>query len=346
MVLAFVVLVIACAVAACSNEKKNAATVTPTTPLSTIPTTTTPPTSASTTVVSLNTTTTSPPTTAPASPASTTALAGLATLPIKGRAPLTGYSRAQFGPAWTDDVSVADGHNGCDTRNDILRRDLTNTVIVAGTHGCTVASGVLHDPYTNTVIAFTRGQGTRTLVQIDHVVALGDAWQTGAQQLTLTVRTDFANDPLELLAVSGAANEQKGDADAASWLPSNKAFRCRYVAIQVAVKIRYHLWVTPAEHDSIARVLSTCPTQPLPTSGGVSNPGSPAPAPATPAVPVPTSAPSPTSNPTPTTVPPGLPIVHPGAFCSPPGAKGVTSTGTLMTCKLDSTGQHHRWSKA
>ena len=191
----------------------------------------------------------------------------MATLPVKGRAPLTGYGRAQFGPAWTDDVTVADGHNGCDTRNDILRRDLTDIVIKPGTHGCTVASGVLHDPYTNTVITFTRGENTSTAVQIDHVVALGDAWQTGAQQLSLAVRTNMANDPLELLAVSGPTNEQKGDADAASWLPPNNAFRCSYVAIQVAVKIRYHLWVTPAEHDAEERVLAACPTQPLPTGG-------------------------------------------------------------------------------
>jgi hypothetical protein len=160
---------------------------------------------------------------------------------------------------------VADGHNGCDTRNDILRRDLTMVVVAPGTHGCTVARGVLHDPYTNTIIPFTRGVRTSDAVQIDHVVALGDAWQTGAQQLSLAERTNFANDPIELLAVSGPVNEQKGDADAASWLPPNQAFRCSYVAEQVAVKIRYHLWVTPAEHAAIAGVLTTCPTQPLPT---------------------------------------------------------------------------------
>ena len=135
---------------------------------------------------------------------------------------MTGYSRAQFGPAWTDDVTVADGHNGCDTRNDILRRDLSSEVIKPGTDGCTVARGVLHDPYTNTVISFTRGVGTSTVIQIDHVVALGDAWQTGAQQLSLAVRTNMANDPVELLAVSGPTNEQKGDADAASRLPPTK----------------------------------------------------------------------------------------------------------------------------
>ena len=199
-----------------------------------------------------------------------TALAALATLPVKGRAPKTGYSRAQFGPAWTDDVTVAAGHNGCDTRNDILRRDLTAVVIRPGSNGCTVLSGELHDPYTNVVIHFNRADPN--VVQIDHVVALGDAWQTGAQQLTLKLRTNFANDPLELLAVSGTANEQKGDADAESWLPPNKAYRCPFVARQVAVKVRYHLWVTPAEHDAIARVLATCPSQALPTTAGTAPP--------------------------------------------------------------------------
>ena len=226
-----------------------AAAPTPTAPTPTAPT----PTAAATT-----------PPTAPGSTSAGRALAGLATLPVKGRAPLTGYSRARFGPAWTDDVTVADGHNGCDTRDDILRRDLTEVVVAAGTDGCTVTSGVLHDPYTNAIISFHRGVTTSAAVQIDHVVALGDAWQTGAQQLTMAGRTNLANDPLELRAVSGPINEQKGDADAASWLPPNQAFRCPYVATQVAVKMRYHLWVTPAEHAAMARVLATCPAQPLP----------------------------------------------------------------------------------
>ena len=258
---------------------------------------------------------------------------------------MTGYSRAQFGPAWTDDVTVADGHNGCDTRNDILRRDLTGRVIKPGTHGCVVASGVLHDPYTSTAIVFTRGQGTSGAVQIDHVVSLGDAWQTGAQQLSLPVRTNFANDPLNLLAVSGPANDQKGDADAASWLPPNKSFRCSYVAIQVAVKIRYHLWVTRAEHEAIARVLSTCPGQRLPNGGTQAAATGPT-AGAPPASPSPASPARTSPAPAPTTGPATAPTVHPGAFCSPPGARGITSAGTPMICKLDSKGQHYRWGKA
>jgi hypothetical protein len=204
------------------------------------------------------TTSTAATTTGPPSPAST-ALAGVA---IKGRAPRTGYSRSRFGQAWTDDNDDPLGHNGCDTRNDILRRDLADVVIKPGTNGCVVLSGVLHDPYTGRTIGFRRGRSSNA-VQIDHVVSLSDAWQTGAQQWDERTRTDLANDPLNLLAVDGPTNEAKGDADTATWLPPNKAYRCAYVARQVAVKARYRLWMTPAEHDAAARVLARCPAQPV-----------------------------------------------------------------------------------
>ncbi|HET7173271.1 MAG TPA: lamin tail domain-containing protein [Nocardioidaceae bacterium] len=195
-------------------------------------------------------------------------MAALSRLPVKGRAPMTGYDRALFGPAWTDDVDVPFGHNGCDTRNDVLRRDLVDTVIEPGTYGCVVSRGLLDDPYSANAIHFVRGWSTSILVEIDHVVALGDAWQTGAQRWSAGKRADFANDPLELLAVDEHNNEQKGDSDAASWLPPNTAFRCRYVAIQVAVKAKYGLWVTGAEHDAMASVLSHCPRYPLPAEPG------------------------------------------------------------------------------
>jgi len=182
-------------------------------------------------------------------------------LPIKGRAPKTGYDRAAFGPAWTDNSSAPGGHNGCDTRNDILRRDLVDVTLKPGTHGCLVLTGTLPDPYLGTTIPFVRGVGTSTAVQIDHVVALGDAWQTGAQQWDAGKRVAFANDPRNLLAVDQHSNAQKRDADAASWLPHDKAYRCAYVARQVAVKAEYGLWVTRAEHDAIAGILAGCPGQ-------------------------------------------------------------------------------------
>jgi hypothetical protein len=186
------------------------------------------------------------------------ALASLDGLPVKGRAPKTGYDRDVFGPAWSDDVDVSLGHNGCDTRNDVLRRDLVAEQVKPGTHGCVVVSGTLADPYTGRSITFVRGPSTSSKVQIDHVVALGDAWVTGAQQLTPTRRKTLANDPLNLLAVDGPTNSAKRDADAASWLPPNKAYRCTYVARQVAVKSRYALWVTAAEKAQIVRILTGC----------------------------------------------------------------------------------------
>ena len=175
-------------------------------------------------------------------------------LVIKGRGPKTGYHRSEFGDAWTDDVNVAGGHNGCDTRNDILRRDLVDVV----TNGCVVYTGLLNDPYTGESIVFQRGEDTSALVQIDHIVALSDAWQKGAAQWDAVRRQDFANDPRNLQATLGWINKQKGDGDAATWLPPNKPYRCVYVSRIVDVKFSYGLWVTQAEHDAIARVLDEC----------------------------------------------------------------------------------------
>jgi len=187
------------------------------------------------------------------------AIVALEKLPVKGRAPKTGYTRAQFGPTWTDNVDVEGGHNGCDTRNDILKRDLEPEVV--GADGCTVETGDLQDPYTGAAISFVRGRDTSRLVQIDHVVALGDAWQKGAQGLDEGVRTALANDPLNLIAVDGPTNGSKSDSDAATWLPPNRGFRCVYVARQVSVKAKYGLWVTDAEKVAMQNILSTCPGQ-------------------------------------------------------------------------------------
>ena len=186
------------------------------------------------------------------------AIDAVSNLVVKGRAPKTGYSRSQFGQAWADV-----DHNGCDTRNDILKRDLMDVVFKAGT--CVVLSGTLKDPYSGDVINFVRGISTSSLVQIDHVVALSDAWQKGAFMLSVADRTTLANDPLNLLAVKGALNSQKGDGDAATWLPPLKNYRCEYVSRQIAVKRKYKLWVTSAEREAFIRVLSKCPSQELTT---------------------------------------------------------------------------------
>ncbi|WP_104199674.1 DUF1524 domain-containing protein [Cryobacterium sp. Y29] len=184
----------------------------------------------------------------------TAALSVLETLPVKGRAPQTGYDREEsFGSAWQDV-----DQNGCDTRNDILARDLSALVVDGG---CEVQGGTLLGPYTGQTITFVRGQATSSLVQIDHLVALSNAWQTGAQQLSQEQRVALANDPLNLLAVDGVTNSRKGDGDTATWLPPLKTFRCAYVARQVSVKATYALWVTAAEHDAMTRILSNCPNE-------------------------------------------------------------------------------------
>ncbi|MFL6177641.1 MAG: HNH endonuclease family protein [Ornithinibacter sp.] len=202
---------------------------------------------------------TSPPTrasaTAPASANPASALAAVAGLTVKGRAPRTGYSREQFGQAWFD----AD-RNGCDTRNDILRRDLVDRQMK---NWCKVLAGTRNpDPYTGRTIRFVIGGPSE--IDVDHVVALADAWQKGAATWQPGIRLAFANDPLALLAVDSGTNRSKGDGDAATWLPPDRSSRCAYVARQVAVKAKYRLWVTAAERDAMVRVLSTCPSMPLP----------------------------------------------------------------------------------
>ncbi|GAB3124994.1 HNH endonuclease family protein [Glaciibacter psychrotolerans] len=266
---------------------------------------------------------------------SSTALTQLATLPIKGKAPKTGYDRTgMFGTAWLDVDK-----NGCDTRNDILARDLGDT-----THSgpCRILTGTLTDPYTGSVISFVRGNATSTKVQIDHVVALQNAWVTGAQQLSQAQRVALANDPRNLLAVDGPTNSAKGAGDAATWLPPQKSYRCTYVARQIEVKTAYGLWVAPAEHTAMTRVLASC--------GGVATTGSPTPPPAAPEpvgvpAPLPAPAPAPAPDPAPAPAPPAAAEpVHPGAFCSTPGVTGVAANGRSYTCGgkgADTKGKYH-----
>ena len=183
------------------------------------------------------------------------ALTALNKLEVKGRAAKTGYTRSQF-PHWSDP-----DRNGCDARNDILKRDLTDITYKEGTRDCKVIAGQLLDPFSGKVIIFSP---TKVVIDIDHVVALSNAWQTGAAYFDKSVRTQIANDPLNLLAVDSKLNRQKGDGDAATWLPPNKSFRCEYVARQVAVKAKYKLWVTEPEKVAITKILSNCVDQKLP----------------------------------------------------------------------------------
>lgn len=168
------------------------------------------------------------------------------------------YSRDAFRYQQID----ADG-NGCMIRDDILARDLTH-IQFSKQKRCQVESGNLEDPYTGKTIAFQRGQATSSLVQIDHVVALHDAWNSGAKNWSVSKRTRFGNDPFNLLAVEGKANQNKSDKHAGKWLPSNKAYQCGYVARQIAIKAKYGLSVTAQEKQGMLRALHYCPGQPLP----------------------------------------------------------------------------------
>jgi len=180
------------------------------------------------------------------------ALTVLNSLSVKGRAAKTGYTRAQF-THWSDL-----DRNGCDARNDTLKRDLTEVIYKAGTRDCKVISGLLLDPYSGKVITFS---STKSTIDIDHVVALSNAWQTGAAYFDKTKRQQIANDPLNLLAVDFSLNRQKGDGDAATWLPPLKSYRCDYVARQIAVKAKYGLWVTQPEKSAIIKLLEKCEGQ-------------------------------------------------------------------------------------
>jgi uncharacterized protein DUF1524 len=168
----------------------------------------------------------------------------------------TDFARYRFGEAWSDDVNVEFGHNGCNTRDDILRRDLADLVVRPGT--CFAQSGTLHDPYSGATIAFVRGPDSSDAVQIDHVVSLSDAWYKGAREWDDQRRRDFANDPRNLLAVSGKMNFDKAFRDAASWLPPNVGFRCEFVARQVAVKSAYGLSVSAKEKRAMVAILAGC----------------------------------------------------------------------------------------
>lgn len=188
----------------------------------------------------------------------------LASLVVAPKGSMDTYDREdQFGPAWTDKAEgVAMAGNGCDTRNDILFRDMEDVVTE---DDCTVLTGRLWNPFGvednpyDHWIDFERGQGTSMAVQIDHVVALGNAWVSGADQISQEQRIALANDPINLVAVDGPINGAKGDSNAAEWLPPNDSIHCFYAASQIQVKHKYDLTVTQDEHDVFSQLISECP---------------------------------------------------------------------------------------
>ena len=185
----------------------------------------------------------------------TLAVEALGELAVRERASRDGYARTQFSPGWG---RVA----GCDMRNRILQRDLVD--IVLDDDRCTVLSGTLKkDMFSGQRIEFERGPETSDAIHIEHIVAVSDAWQKGAQDLDYDERNRFYNDPLNLIAIDGPTNREKGDKDASDWLP-RLAYRCRYVARQIAIKKRYELWLDPSEHRAMKQTLQACPLQVLP----------------------------------------------------------------------------------
>lgn len=189
----------------------------------------------------------------------TDVLAGIAVLPVRQHR--YDYLRSAFGDAWDDDNDAPMGHNGCDTRDDILNRDLVDKTYVS-VKRCpdAVATGTLHNPYTNKTIAFQRGPKVGESVQIDHIVPLAYAWDMGAYAWPGPERLRFANDPANLLAVDGQANQDKGDAAPAQWMPPNAAFHCQYAMQFIAVLRGYALPVDQASTGVLRQAAATCPT--------------------------------------------------------------------------------------
>ncbi|MBY0286404.1 MAG: HNH endonuclease family protein [Mycobacteriaceae bacterium] len=185
-------------------------------------------------------------------------LAGIAQIPVRVRG--QDYRRDAFGDSWTDENPAPGGYNGCDTRNDILDRDLVDkTYVPIKRCPAAVATGFLHDPYTNAAIAFTRGEKTGAAVQIDHIVPLALAWDLGARFWTDHQRLRFANDPANLIAVAGGANQDKGDQEPATWMPPNTAFRCQYAMQFIAVIRGYALPIDAPSAAALRDAASTCP---------------------------------------------------------------------------------------
>jgi len=261
-----------------------------------------------------------------------TSLAQLASLEVKGRAPKTGYDRNEFGQSWKDI-----DRNGCGQRDDVLRRDLTDIVTRYNSDGCVVIEGTLKDPYTGEEIDFEKADASE--VQIDHVVALSDAWQKGAQQWDEGRREEFANSFLNLLAVDGPTNASKGDGDAATWLPPAKGIRCDYVSRQIAVKAEFELWVTKAEHDKMAEILGGCEGQRPPTADDAKVPDPDSDTEESAPKPKKTKEPKPEKEPELVDGP-----IRGGAFCkaSDVGKRGLDPrNGNTYICKSD--GERNRW---
>ena len=251
----------------------------------------------------------------------------------------SGYDRDEFGQRWADV-----DRNGCDQRNDVLRRDMVNLHTKPGTNGCVLAKGTLsleRDSYAAKRVKYKRG-GSK--VEIDHVVSLADAWRSGAYDWDADQREELASDFMNLEALDVASNEDKNDENAAGWLPADDDNQCALVVRQVSIKQRYELSVTPAERQAMDSVLHS----PVCDGDSIKLQKAkefkvPTPKPIGEPKPKPTPKPTPKSEPSEPSEPSVRKGVHPGAFCAPAGDEGMTSTGRLMTCKSTASDSRNRW---
>lgn len=186
-------------------------------------------------------------------------LRALVTVPVvDGRHRRDDYERTAFGSPWTDATAVADSDNGCDTRNDILTRDLSDTrsgPVASCPHA--VLAGELRSPYTGAVVIFRRDRRA-TAIQIDHIVPLAFAWDMGAFAWPPARRADLANDPANLVAVDGDSNQDKSDSEPGRWMPPNTGFHCQYAIQFVDVLTAYGLQVDRSSRDVLTRALQQC----------------------------------------------------------------------------------------
>ncbi|MEU5630347.1 HNH endonuclease family protein [Streptomyces rishiriensis] len=156
----------------------------------------------------------------------------------------TGYSRDLF-PTW---ITIS---GTCNTREYILKRDGTNVVTNSA---CTATSGSWYSPYDGAT--WTAASD----LDIDHLVPLAEAWDSGASAWTTAQRQAFANDVTrpQLLAVTDNVNQSKSDQDPAEWMPSLTSYRCTYVRAWVQVKYYYNLSVDSAEKSALTSYLAGC----------------------------------------------------------------------------------------
>ena len=158
----------------------------------------------------------------------------------------TGYARSAF-THWVD----ADG-DGCDTRNEVL---IAEAVTRPGLGSrCALAGGKWVSYYDR------RTWTDRGRIDIDHMVPLAEAWDSGAGTWSAAMRTAYANDlgdPRSLVGVTDSVNRSKSDRDPAEWLPTYD--RCRYVREWTAVKVRWRLTADTAEKATLTRLAASCP---------------------------------------------------------------------------------------